>query len=90
MKNLIKLILIGLLIMLMPKAKAQNAIITKDGNYTSVLNNENNTPTLTGKTYTDIEKKIVYPIYITKKGKLFIIKVSLKTGKRYKSYLKLV
>ena len=39
------------------------------------------------KTYTD-GKGVVYPLFVTDKGKLYYYRVS-KTGKRYKSYLKL-
>lgn len=76
-----KLILSTLVIIIFLTTKAQNALLTKDGNYTSIVSNKDNIPTPTGKTYTDVEKKIVYPIYVTKKGKLFIIKTSTKTGK---------
>jgi hypothetical protein len=41
----------------------------------------------TSYTYTDSKKK-VYPIYISRKGKPYIIKVSGKTGKPYRFYLK--
>lgn len=38
-------------------------------------------------TYKD-GKGNIYPIYITAKGRCFIIKTSQKTGKEYKQYLK--
>lgn len=41
----------------------------------------------TGKTYTD-DKGISYPVYISAKGKLYILRISKKTGKEYKQYLK--
>jgi hypothetical protein len=85
-----KLILVVLIMVTFSISWAQNAIITKDGNYTSVITNENNLPTPTGKIYTDLKNKIDYPLYITKRGKLFIFKINTKTGKKYKSYLKLV
>jgi hypothetical protein len=42
----------------------------------------------TGHTYTD-EKGTVYDIYTNSKGKPYIMRKSKKTGKEYKSYLKL-
>lgn len=87
MKNLIKLLLVGAFIMMMPKAKAQTVIATKDGNYISVIVKDQ--PVNTGKTFTDTKNNIVYPIYLNKKGKMFIYKKSKKTGKEFKSYLKL-
>lgn len=84
------LLLLLVMITLSIGAYAQNAIVTGDGNYTSVSNSRSKIPVPTGKTFTDVDKGIVYPMYITKKGKLFIIKVNKKTGKPYKSYLKLV
>lgn len=73
--------------MCMPIVKAQNAKMTTNGNYISIAPaKEQSKPT--GKTFTDA-KGIAYPVYITAKGKLFIIKDSKKTGKQYKSYLKL-
>jgi hypothetical protein len=41
----------------------------------------------TGKIYTD-DKGNTYPVYLSKNGKLFIIKTSKKTGKNYNYYLK--
>ena len=40
-------------------------------------------------TYTD-SAGIVYPIYLSKDGKAFIIKISEDTGKEYRKYLPLV
>lgn len=85
-----KLTLLILIMSTLLVSKAQNAILTKDGNYTSVSMSNKKTPVNTGKTYTDVDKGIVYPIYITDKGKLFIIKESVKSKKKYRSYLKIV
>ena len=60
-----------------------NAVRTADGNYRAI-NEEINT----GKTFTDSNGK-VYPVFKTSSGKLYIKKVSAKTGKTYKSYLRL-
>jgi hypothetical protein len=45
-----------------------------------------NPVTLTKYTYKTNDGKI-YPIYMSSKGKCFIIRVSGKTGKQYKQYL---
>lgn len=82
-------LLLLLLMITLSTVKAQNAIVTKDGNFVSV-SVKGKAPVNTGKTYTDTDKGIIYPIYITNKGKLFIIKVSKKSGKQYRSYLTLV
>ena len=42
--------------------------------------------TITGYIYTD-KKGVDYPIYLSSKGNAFIIKVSQKTGKKYRKYL---
>lgn len=81
-------IILALLLMLSSTMKAQNAKITKDGNYISIPSNKKSA-SLTGKTFTDVDKNISYPVYVTDKGKLFIIKKSKKTGKEYRFYLKL-
>lgn len=64
-----------------------NTKITSDGNYIAIIGKkEKSKPIATGKTYTDI-KGVVYPVYKTSTGKLFINKVSKKTGKTYRYYL---
>lgn len=47
---------------------------------------EKDSATLTGYFYIDA-KGVKYPIYISSKGKCFIIRTSSKTGKTYKQYL---
>lgn len=59
-----------------------NYIAVKDTSKKEMLS----TATLSGKTYTDT-KGLVYPVYISKNNKVFIIKTS-KKGNQYKSYLK--
>lgn len=67
---------------------AQQVKQTKDGNYIAVKSEARKTEAKnTGKTYTDT-KGIVYPVMISKNGKLFIIRTS-KTGRTYNQYLKL-
>lgn len=47
---------------------------------------EKDSATLTGYFYIDT-KGVKYPIYMSSKGKCFIIRTSAKTGKQYKQYL---
>ena len=64
--------------------------VTKDaqGNYIAVkATGTTEKAKDTGKTFTDT-KGNVYPVYISKNGKLFVIRTS-KTGSQYKQYLKL-
>lgn len=67
--------------------KAQNVIKDVNGNYTAIkkdyVKGELKT---TGKTYTD-SKGQVFPVYITEKEKLFVVKTS-KSGNEYRFYLK--
>ena len=66
---------------------AQTVQKTKDGNYIAVVASKMaEKPKDTGKTYTD-SKGNVYPVFISKGGKLFVVRIS-KAGKEYKQYLK--
>jgi len=42
-------------------------------------------PRLTGDVITI--KDVNYPVYVTSKGRFFIVKTSKKTGKQYKQYI---
>jgi hypothetical protein len=67
-------------------AYSQNVRQDAQGNYIAATATGDSTSAKpTGKTYTDT-KGIVYPVYVSKKGKLFVIRVS-KTGIRYNYYL---
>ena len=67
---------------------AQTVQKTKDGNYIAVVASKMaEKPKDTGKTFTDA-KGNVYPVFISKGGKLFVVRIS-KNGKEYKQYLKL-
>lgn len=64
--------------------------VTKDanGNYIQVKAAKDSTTAVnTGKTFTDL-KGNVYPVMETKKGKLYIVRVSKTSGKSYNQYLK--
>ena len=64
-------------------AQAQN-VVRKGNNFTVV--SKKSEVTKTNYTYTD-RSGITYPIYISSKGKAFIIKTSKKTGKKYRQYI---
>lgn len=81
-----KSILLAVMLIFSINAFSQNVIIDKRGNY--ITTSKTSVPeTNTGKTYTD-SKGNVYPVFVTKKGKLYVIKVSKKTNKEYRYYLK--
>lgn len=69
-------------------ASAQS-VVRKGNTFEQVLKRESSTSTAqkTPFTYKDSKGK-VYPIFITKNGRCFVMKVSSKTGKEYKMYLK--
>lgn len=59
-----------------------------NGNYVAVKSlADSSSAKSTGQTYTD-SKGNVYPVMISKNGKLFVVRTS-KSGTRYNSYLKL-
>jgi hypothetical protein len=67
---------------------SQNVKQDASGNYIAVsAQRDSATATPTGKTFTD-SKGISYPVYMTAKGKLFVMRTSKNTGKQYKYYLK--
>lgn len=71
------------------KAYSQNVV--RNGNtFVQVSDSSNkiqkDTPTMTKYFYIGADGK-KYPIYVSSKGKYFIIKTSKKTGKEYKQYL---
>ncbi len=68
--------------------KAQTVTKDAQGNYIAVKALETTEKAKdTGKTFTDT-KGNVYPVYVSKNGKLFVIRTS-KTGTQYKQYLKI-
>ena len=68
-----------------PKDTTKNVIVQSDGNFIAVTKKKE--PTKTNKTYTD-SKGVIYPVWESVNGKLFIKKVS-KNGNEYNYYLKL-
>lgn len=82
-----KLIILTAILSLSFGLKAQTVTKDAQGNYIAVkATKQDEKPADTGKTYTDT-KGNVYPVYISKNGKLFVIRTS-KTGNQYKQYLK--
>lgn len=65
----------------------QTAKVDKNGNYVAVQATKKEAKP-TGKTFTD-SKGVVLPVFASANGKLFVMRKSEKTGKEYKSYLKL-
>lgn len=80
-----KKLLIFLFLFVTLQGSAQTIIKDKQGNYTQVKK-EAVKPKETGKTFTD-SKGNVYPILISKNGKLFYVRTS-KNGNKYNVYLK--
>ncbi len=67
---------------------SQNAKVDKEGNFVAVSKTTAKQDTIdTGKTFTDSKGK-VYPVFKTKRGKLYYPRVS-KNGNYYRAYLKL-
>lgn len=69
-------------------ACGQNVKQDAQGNFHAIKDSTAATGKPTGQTYTDA-KGAVYPVMITDKGKLFVMKTSKTTGKQYRYYLKL-
>jgi len=83
-----KLLFAALLIFAAVTSQAQNAKQDANGNYIAVKATEQKSSAKpTGKTFTD-GKGNIFPVYESKNGKLFYVKVS-KTGNEYKCYLKI-
>lgn len=83
-----RIIILAAILSLYFAGNSQTIEKTKEGNYIAVKATKiDEKPTGTGKTFTDT-KGNVYPVFISKNGKLFVIRTS-KTGSQYKQYLKL-
>ena len=66
---------------------SQNAKVDKEGNFVSISKTKAKQDTInTGKTFTDSKGK-VYPVFKTKRGKLYYPRVS-KNGNYYRAYIK--
>ena len=92
MKTKIQLIAFLLCLLVMGAVVAGNAQSsvkqTSDGNYVSVSVKDTAASYRdTGKHYTD-SRGNQYPVYISARGKLFVIYISKNSGKSYRVYLK--
>jgi hypothetical protein len=83
---IISLLIMGFVI----ASHSQSVKQTADGNYIAVKDTaaRKTAAKSTGKTFTDT-KGNVYPVMISKNGKLFIVRTSASTGRNYNQYLKL-
>ena len=89
MKKLFLIIFVALSLNAMAQNKTNNkinAVQTKDGNFKAVAKAKQE-PVLTGQTYTDANGK-TYQVYKSSNNKLFIVRISKKTGNEYRYYLK--
>lgn len=84
-----KKLIITLFCLLPILGSAQNAKRKTDGNFIAIskAKTTESKAVKTSNTYTDT-KGVIYPVYRTENGKLFVKKVSKKSGKEYKMYLK--
>lgn len=86
MKKILSIIAVALLFSL--TAAAQNAKMDSKGNFVAISTQKTSKDsTATGKTFTDRDGKI-YPVFSGKKGSFFVPKVSAKSGRYYRMYLK--
>ena len=66
---------------------SQNAKVDKEGNFVALSKTRAKQDTInTGKTFTDSKGK-VYPVFKTKRGKLYYPRIS-KSGNYYRAYIK--
>ena len=65
---------------------AQGTYTRTGNNFTQVTVQKQSEATKTRLTYTTTKGE-VFPIYLSKNGRAYIIRVSKKTGKEYKQYL---
>jgi len=86
-KKILLLVLTACSIIAGSECFSQTAKVYEPGNYVQVKAPVDTTGTKTGKTYTT-STGVVYPVYISKAGKLFIVRVS-RNGDVYKQYLKI-
>lgn len=65
---------------------AQGTYTRTGNNFTQVTAQKQSEATKTRLTYTTAKGE-VFPIYLSKKGRAYIVRTSKKTGKEYKQYL---
>lgn len=83
-----KKILLVMSILFCSYSFGQNVVRDSKGNFVAAKTQKDTTEAkLTNYTYTDTKGQI-YSVYVSNRGKYFIIRVSAKTGNSYKQYLK--
>lgn len=80
--------IIAILLAMFADSFSQTVTIDKNGNYVQSKSLDTVKVVNTGKTFTT-SKGETYPVYITKTGKLYVLRTSKKTGNKYKMYLKI-
>lgn len=89
-RRLLVLLLITICCALVANADNNKTFVKSGTTYTNSSTGRqkaNSTPVATGCTWVD-SKGVQYPVYISESGSCYIIKVSKKTNKEYKQYLK--
>ena len=87
-RRLLVLLLITVCCAMVANADGDKSFKCENNTYSSTGRVKSNSePIATGFNWTD-SKGNVYPIYISASGSCYIIKVSSKTNKEYKQYLK--
>ena len=89
-RRLLVLLLITIFCALVANADDNKSFVKSGTTYTNFSTGRqkaNSTPVATGCTWID-SKGVQYPVYISESGSCYIIKVSKKTNKEYKQYLK--
>lgn len=85
--NILKLILACLICLFIASADAFSEVKREGNNFTQVsAKTSKGEDKATNYTYTD-SKGIKYTVYLSAKGKAYIIRKSSKTGKEYKQYM---
>jgi hypothetical protein len=83
-----KTLLLIILVCLFTSVSAQQKVKTDaKGNYIVATQTVKGSDQKTGKTFTDSKGK-VYQVFTSSRGNLYYLKVSAKTGKEYKVYIK--
>ena len=86
LSRFMKTLLIALILFISISGRSQEAIRLPSGDYSAI--GRKDTLIITGKVFID-RNGVRWPVFLTSRGKLYIIKQSRKTGKKYRSYLKL-
>ena len=69
-------------------SRSSSIKVDSNGNYVQSVNTELHLDSLTDKTLT-LKDGSVYPIYESPRGKLYVVRKSMKSGNYYKYYLNL-